>query len=119
MASRVTETLPWEYDVCCGDVSLRLDGRELTFNVHEQGEPDARDGVRAILRHQIQQICDAEPTLDRATWLRCVCGRRVALSHAYKCLFCGIWFCRDCAMRHFGFRCGEPWQVLKEISREH
>ena len=32
----------------------------------------------------------------------CVCGNKIYLRVAYKCLYCGIWFCRSCAKRHFG-----------------
>lgn len=30
------------------------------------------------------------------------CGKRVSLSYAYKCLYCGYWFCATCAEVHFG-----------------
>lgn len=34
----------------------------------------------------------------------CGCGRTVPVRFAYRCFFCGIWFCRPCAEAHFGER---------------
>ena len=32
----------------------------------------------------------------------CFCGKRINVYyHAYRCYFCGIYFCRECASRHF------------------
>ena len=31
----------------------------------------------------------------------CPCGYELDVRQAYKCLFCGIWFCETCAHRHF------------------
>jgi hypothetical protein len=37
--------------------------------------------------------------------VRCPCMKLVGLLHgSYKCLYCGIYFCTDCAERHFGKR---------------
>lgn len=30
------------------------------------------------------------------------CGKKVSIDRAYKCLYCGYWFCADCAEKHFG-----------------
>lgn len=30
------------------------------------------------------------------------CGRRRGLIMAYKCLYCGLWYCFACAEFHFG-----------------
>jgi hypothetical protein len=32
------------------------------------------------------------------------CGHRVSVVRAYRCLYCGVWFCRTCAQLHFGMR---------------
>ena len=34
----------------------------------------------------------------------CGCGRSIPVRFAYRCFFCGIWFCRTCAEAHFGER---------------
>jgi len=30
------------------------------------------------------------------------CGSRRAIHNAYKCYYCGFWFCENCAPIHFG-----------------
>lgn len=30
------------------------------------------------------------------------CGKEIDLLFAYKCLYCGFYFCRKCAEKHFG-----------------
>ena len=30
------------------------------------------------------------------------CGKKVRIQAAYKCLYCGFWFCATCAEVHFG-----------------
>lgn len=33
----------------------------------------------------------------------CPCGRRVSVYyHTYRCFYCGVYFCKKCAKRHFG-----------------
>ena len=32
----------------------------------------------------------------------CPCGQRRALEKAFRCLYCGIWFCFNCGEKHFG-----------------
>lgn len=32
------------------------------------------------------------------------CGRVRALELAFRCLYCGIWFCFSCAESHFGLK---------------
>jgi len=32
----------------------------------------------------------------------CICNKDVELMAAYRCLHCGIWFCRECGEEHFG-----------------
>lgn len=34
--------------------------------------------------------------------IKCLCGKRRALELAFRCLYCGAWFCADCAGEHFG-----------------
>ena len=30
------------------------------------------------------------------------CDKRISMMYAYKCLYCGFWFCAKCAEIHFG-----------------
>ena len=35
-------------------------------------------------------------------YVTCGCSRRLPLRFAYRCLYCGEWYCQRCAERHFG-----------------
>lgn len=41
------------------------------------------------------------------------CGYRVPMSKAFKCLYCGFWFCADCAEVHFGKTRAEHAEEMK------
>lgn len=30
------------------------------------------------------------------------CANRIPVTFAYRCLYCGVWFCQSCAELHFG-----------------
>ena len=32
----------------------------------------------------------------------CGCGLKLPLRFAYRCLYCGQWYCQTCAEQHFG-----------------
>ena len=34
--------------------------------------------------------------------ITCPCGQLRAIELAFRCLYCGIWFCHPCAEIHFG-----------------
>lgn len=53
----------------------------------------------------------------------CYCGKRINVyHHAYRCYFCGIYFCRKCAARHFNKVIEEEdWRFqdrIKELEKE-
>lgn len=50
-----------------------------------------------IVYHQLKEIKD-----PIRPFVRCPCLKKLELEHAYKCLYCGIWFCEKCAEQHFG-----------------
>ena len=60
-------------------------------------------GVRqAMLKLQMDQAADGPREGPQGRPLmQCPCGRDMDVCAAYKCLFCGIWFCAVCARRHF------------------
>jgi predicted nucleic acid binding AN1-type Zn finger protein len=41
----------------------------------------------------------------------CKCGQTMPLRFAYKCLYCGEYFCQSCAEEHFG-------KTLEEYRKE-
>ena len=48
------------------------------------------------------QVADEVP-LQHAK-IRCGCNKMVSWQYMYRCLYCGIWYCKDCAEEHFGMR---------------
>lgn len=42
------------------------------------------------------------------------CFRTRALTHAFRCLYCGVWFCFTCAEEHFGVTFVEHWEKENE-----
>jgi len=42
-------------------------------------------------------------TADKVT-VKCGCNKKVKVLYAHRCLYCGIYYCRDCAQEHFGYR---------------
>lgn len=36
--------------------------------------------------------------------IRCGCHKLVNYLYMYRCLYCGIWYCKECAEEHFGYK---------------
>lgn len=37
-------------------------------------------------------------------YVTCECGTKIELwGMVFRCLYCGVWFCRRCAVKHFGY----------------
>ena len=49
--------------------------------------------------HVARQMKEAMRDGARIT---CGCGNRLKLYLAFRCLYCGAWFCQTCAEIHFG-----------------
>jgi len=47
------------------------------------------------------------------------CGKWVRIDFAYKCLYCGFWFCAACAEVHFGKTREEHIEELKAKGEYH
>lgn len=57
-----------------------------------------------IVEHQARFIKEQEDNGTPANVLsvRCPCLKLVRVKHAYRCLYCNIFFCKECAEKHFG-----------------
>lgn len=72
--------------------------------------------ARMKLRDQTSQAikCSGE--------IRCGCGMLLPVHCLYKCLYCGCWFCRICAHKHFGSQDGpvptEEWRAERDAAAE-
>ena len=61
------------------------------------------EAKRVILRKQRMGIIEQggfDPN-RKLVWVECPCGQRLALCQAFKCLYCGLTFCKTCAEVHF------------------
>jgi len=49
-------------------------------------------------------------------WVTCGCGWNLYLHDAYRCLYCGEWYCGPCAENHFG-KSRQTWTAEKRIEK--
>lgn len=61
-------------------------------HVHEETAEEKADFVM----DQIRGLRNDPPHL------RCFCGLKMYLLSAFKCLYCGEYYCQPCAEKHFG-----------------
>jgi hypothetical protein len=55
---------------------------------------ERRRELRAFLRKQLVEIRDTKN-------VTCTCGHNVWQTLAFRCFYCGLWFCSPCARVHF------------------
>jgi hypothetical protein len=61
-----------------------------------------RDAARIIVRRQTEYLYK-EHHMTKIK-IHCPCGKRDVWSSMFRCLYCGIFFCKECAQIHFGYR---------------
>lgn len=69
---------------------------------------EERQNKRVCFMEQLKQLnrCDKFPCVK----LPCAgCKKRVTMYKMYRCLYCGVWYCKECAEHHFGMRV-PTWQ---------
>jgi hypothetical protein len=68
----------------------------MTFDIDKTPETQAEiDQVREILWAQAWEVMSCK------TRVTCPCGFKTTMNYAYRCFYCGVYFCRKCAERHF------------------
>jgi hypothetical protein len=65
--------------------------------------------AKTLIQQQWDEACDNST-------IHCACGQIRDLKHAYRCLYCGVWFCFRCAEAHFGQTLLE-WTQSKRVER--
>jgi|GEM_PF-3289080 hypothetical protein len=62
--------------------------------------------VSGVWEEQVELLCDQHRigTPVRFVKVRCGCNKMVRLIEAYRCLYCGVFYCKECAEEHFGMR---------------
>ena len=74
--------------------------------------PEQRREAFARMADQVRLIVDQESLgiPSRNVKIRCGCMKLVQWRYMYRCLYCGLWFCKECAEQHFGAKAPEPFQ---------
>lgn len=72
-------------------------------------EMAASEEKKSLLREQWTEAVDQGK-------IHCACGQVRALVMAYRCLYCGAWFCVPCAEVHFGMTMRQ-WKEKKRTER--
>jgi hypothetical protein len=80
---------------------------DLPFYV-SKATPEEREQKRIWMREQYSLIYDQQrietPIQLQHVKIRCGCHKLVGWLFMYRCLYCGIWYCKECAEEHFGMR---------------
>ena len=67
------------------------------FDIHSVPRTEAeRWEVREVVKKQTWE------TVNDGTRVTCPCGHELRVIYGYRCLYCGVIFCKTCAKVHFG-----------------
>lgn len=76
---------------------------------------ETREEKLKVVADQLRELAKQKqwPTVT------CFCGRVRTLLYAWRCLYCGEWYCQTCAEQHFGMTRAE-WnkKATEEVTRE-
>jgi hypothetical protein len=72
--------------------------------------PEEMQQKRAWLKEQLELISDQQRirTPMENVKIRCGCNKLIGWQYMYRCLYCGIWYCKDCAEEHYGMKVPVP-----------
>lgn len=65
------------------------------MNLQEYMKRQDAPETQAFLKQQWVDACDKSV-------ITCLCGQRRALVVTYRCFYCGVFLCSNCAAEHFG-----------------
>ena len=72
----------------------------MIVDVHS--EPKTQEELEVKRSILFAQITEIQNQGSRKIFVTCYCGKRVNIHFAYKCFYCGLWFCGECGQIHFG-----------------
>lgn len=71
-----------------------------------EATPEQREEKLKLMGEQVRFIMEQDkigtPIIN--VTIRCGCNKKVRLIMAYRCLYCGVFYCKECAEEHFGMR---------------
>lgn len=92
-----------------GETDAAID-RFVSLPIYEStATPEQREKKLKFMRFQLSMIKEQAEwgmTADK-TRVRCCCYKLVNIFNSYRCLYCGVWYCKECAEEHFGMRANE------------
>lgn len=47
------------------------------------------------------QLIELGPIIEQPQ-VTCRCSEKMPIQYMYRCMECGLWFCKSCAKEHFG-----------------
>jgi len=106
------------YGLSISKVEFRTRDELLGLQVYEStATPEQRQQRLKFRDWQLEMIKEQVGwgvIADKVT-VKCRCHRKVKVLYAHRCLYCGIYYCRDCAQEHFGYSMTE---VRKDLHPE-
>ena len=79
------------------ECSICINSRILKILHEHPHDDDDLIAKRVAVRKQRDEL-QKQPLV----WITCPCERKLALKMAFRCWFCGLIFCSECARTHFG-----------------
>ena len=52
----------------------------------------------------MKKLARQELESNKRDVVTCICGLLYEIKYLYRCYFCGVWLCSECAKKHFGER---------------
>lgn len=69
---------------------------------HSNASLADKQAKQELLVWQLKAIASAPR--EQQMWMTCGCGQRAVSWQMYRCLYCGVFYCKACAEQHFGAR---------------
>ena len=83
------------------------------YEPEAEGEELEKQLAWMVKQSQFIRIQEQDEIPAKYIKVRCGCNRLIALKRAYRCLYCDIYFCMECAEQHFGKRRSTRLVVLE------
>lgn len=85
-----------------GQAESQWTGQHATASHHHTASEETMLANRVTIRRQGREILEQiDGKRGNAPRVTCQCGKRPSTLMAYRCLYCGVWFCKECATEHF------------------
>lgn len=76
--------------------------------------PEQKERNRIIMRDQLKHVVTAPR--EQQIMMTCPCGHRAVIWALYRCLYCGIFFCKTCAQEHFGYSIPNEYSRNEQVT---